>query len=269
MDSTGLLGAGDLEVLRKDFAASPAYRIAQNAVTQVTADDVALNRDIVFDTDHSFSNVLDDWAVTNQKQTRPLLDVRGAQPVPRRRHRQDGPQGASSSPRTTRCSGTRSSAPTTSSRRSSTPRTAPSTTARSPTCSARPISDGGQWNMFVNLVRKHGLVPKQMMPETQSSSSSRPHEQHPRRQAARDGVRAAQRLRAAALRPTTCGAQKEQALGVIYRILCIHLGTPPQTLRLAVDRQGQDVPPRRRDDAAGVRRAVRRAAAGRVRLPRA
>src|SRR5690348_11961704 len=48
---------------------SPAFRIAQNAVTQVTADDVALNRDIVFNTDHSFSNVLDDWAATNQKQT--------------------------------------------------------------------------------------------------------------------------------------------------------------------------------------------------------
>ena len=24
----------------------------------------------------------------------------------------------------------------------------------------RPLEDGGQWNMFVNLVRKHGLVPK-------------------------------------------------------------------------------------------------------------
>jgi len=36
MDGMGLLGAGDLEVLRKDFAASPAYRLAQNAVTRVT-----------------------------------------------------------------------------------------------------------------------------------------------------------------------------------------------------------------------------------------
>src|SRR5687767_11021419 len=48
---------------------SPAFRIVQNAVTQVTADDVALNRDVVFNTDHSFSHVLDDWAATNQKQT--------------------------------------------------------------------------------------------------------------------------------------------------------------------------------------------------------
>ena len=36
-----------------------------------------------------------------------------------------------------------------------------------------PLSDGGQWNMFINLVKKHGLVPKSVMPETDSSSHSR------------------------------------------------------------------------------------------------
>ena len=35
-----------------------------------------------------------------------------------------------------------------------------------------PIGDGGQWNMFVALVRKHGLVPKSAMPETESSSAT-------------------------------------------------------------------------------------------------
>src|SRR5256712_12732472 len=37
----------------------------------------------------------------------------------------------------------------------------------------QPLSDGGQWNMFINLIRKHGLVPKACMPETDSSSNSR------------------------------------------------------------------------------------------------
>src|SRR5205085_6893454 len=36
----------------------------------------------------------------------------------------------------------------------------------------QPIGDGGQWNMFVSLVKKHGLVPKAVMPETESSSNS-------------------------------------------------------------------------------------------------
>lgn len=34
------------------------------------------------------------------------------------------------------------------------------------------IQDGGQWQMFVNLVKKYGLVPKEAMQETNSSSST-------------------------------------------------------------------------------------------------
>src|SRR5699024_2583081 len=37
-----------------------------------------------------------------------------------------------------------------------------------------PAEDGGQWNMFTALVRKHGLVPKVAMPETWSSSKTAP-----------------------------------------------------------------------------------------------
>jgi bleomycin hydrolase len=35
-----------------------------------------------------------------------------------------------------------------------------------------PIMDGGQWNMFVNLIKKYGAVPKTVMPETYHSSNS-------------------------------------------------------------------------------------------------
>ncbi len=38
---------------------------------------------------------------------------------------------------------------------------------------SRPVDDGGQWNMFINIVRKHGLVPQAAMPETESSSCTR------------------------------------------------------------------------------------------------
>src|SRR5258708_1338026 len=70
MPSTdGTLSAGDTELLRKDFAASPAYRVAQNAVTRVAVDDVAINREIINSTDHSLSTFLDDWKVTNQQRS--------------------------------------------------------------------------------------------------------------------------------------------------------------------------------------------------------
>src|SRR5207244_12974289 len=36
----------------------------------------------------------------------------------------------------------------------------------------QPLRDAGQWNMFVNLVHKHGIVPKALMPETESSSNT-------------------------------------------------------------------------------------------------
>ena len=39
-----------------------------------------------------------------------------------------------------------------------------------------PVQDGGQWDMFVNLINKYGAVPKDVMPETNHSSKSGAHE---------------------------------------------------------------------------------------------
>ncbi len=35
-----------------------------------------------------------------------------------------------------------------------------------------PVSDGGQWDMFVNLVKKYGLVPQSLFPETFQSNAT-------------------------------------------------------------------------------------------------
>ena len=35
-----------------------------------------------------------------------------------------------------------------------------------------PINDGGQWDMVVNLITKHGLMPKKCFPESYSCESS-------------------------------------------------------------------------------------------------
>ena len=37
-----------------------------------------------------------------------------------------------------------------------------------------PLCDGGQWDMLVNLVKKYGLVPKSVYPETKSTEGTRP-----------------------------------------------------------------------------------------------
>ena len=58
-----------LAELRQAYQANPAYKLAMNAVTQSRVDDVALNREIVTNTDFTFSHWLDDWAVTHQKNS--------------------------------------------------------------------------------------------------------------------------------------------------------------------------------------------------------
>src|SRR5438874_13722267 len=58
-----------LRSLRASFLQQPAYRGAQNAVAQHSVDDVALNRGVIASIDHTFSTLLDDWSVTDQKQT--------------------------------------------------------------------------------------------------------------------------------------------------------------------------------------------------------
>jgi bleomycin hydrolase len=65
----GSVTADVLELLRKDFGSNPSYRLMQNAVTKTSLDDVAIDREIINGTDHSFSTMLDDWKVTNQEHS--------------------------------------------------------------------------------------------------------------------------------------------------------------------------------------------------------
>ena len=50
-----------------------------------------------------------------------------------------------------------------------------------------PLSDGGQWDMFVNLVDKYGVVPKSFMPETDQQQRFRFYEHSSSLQA--EGIR--------------------------------------------------------------------------------
>ncbi len=92
---------------------------------------------------------------------------------------------------------------------------------------ADPLPDGGQWDMFVNLVQKYGVVPKTAMPETFSSSNSG---------AMNTLLVAKLREYAWVLREMYAeGASvqdmrqtKEQQMAEFYRMLTIHLGKPPR-----------------------------------------
>ena len=220
----GTLTAADLELLRKDFAANPTNRLAQNAVTRVTVDDVAINREIVASIDHSQSTTLDDWKVTNQERSGRCWLFAGLNLLRVGVMRQTGLKDFEFSQnyamfwdKLERANYFLEAIIETASRE---------VDDRTVAYLLQTVAgDGGQWNMFAALVAKHGLVPKGYMPETQSSSNTGKMNAMLRYQL-RQGART---VRAAtADGPEAARAAKAEIMQVIYRILCIHLGTPPE-----------------------------------------
>ena len=220
-----ILGAGDLELLRKDFSANPAYKLAQNAVTRVTVDDVAISRDVVNNSDHSLSVLLDDWKVTDQQRSGRcwlfaglnLLRV-GAMKKMGLKEFEFSQNYAMFWDKIERANYFLEAMIETADRDID-----DRTVAHLLEAAAE---DGGQWNMFVAIVNKHGLVPKAYMPETQSSGDTGKMNSVLRSQL-RQGAKA---VRAAFASDGIGAARQEKAeiLKVIYRVLCIHLGTPPE-----------------------------------------
>jgi bleomycin hydrolase len=219
----GTLTAEDLELLRKEFAASPACRLAQNAVTRVAVDDVALNREIINSTDHSLSTLLDDWKVTNQERSGRcwlfaglnLLRI-GAMKKMGLRDFEFSQNYAMFWDKIERANYFLEAIIETAAR---------DLDDRTVAYLLKSVADdGGQWNMFVAIVSKHGLVPKSFMPETHSSCDTG-RMNSVLRTLLRQGVKS---VREASTRGVDAArAEKANVLRVIYRVLCIHLGTPP------------------------------------------
>ncbi|CAI8013746.1 Bleomycin hydrolase (Fragment) [Geodia barretti] len=67
--NTGALDATTLAGYQEAFEAQPAHQLMQNVVTQHDVNDVALNRNIVAEATHTFSTTLDEWGVTNQARS--------------------------------------------------------------------------------------------------------------------------------------------------------------------------------------------------------
>jgi len=91
-----------------------------------------------------------------------------------------------------------------------------------------PVGDGGQWDMFVALIEKYGLVPKEAMPETFQSSQSRAMNMLITVKLREDAVRLRQ-LVAKKASDSDLRSAKESMLGEIYRILVANLGEPPKS----------------------------------------
>ena len=221
----GSLSLDSIEEFRRGFDADTHKRLLQNVVAQHDVNDLALNRSIVAGSPHSFSITLDDWPVTNQAKsgrcwmfaglnlcradTRNILNVKDFEFSQNYLMFWDKLE------------------------RANFIFEAVIDTADKPVDDRtvawllqRPMSDGGQWDMFTALVIKHGVVPKTSMPETESSSNSARMNSSLNYQI-RQGAKQIRDAYATESGLDELRKIKDGYLGVIYDILCLHLGTPP------------------------------------------
>lgn len=89
-----------------------------------------------------------------------------------------------------------------------------------------PLCDGGQWTMLVNLVKKYGVCPKEVYPESFSSSNTYALDTY---------LTLKLREYCSVLRKEYANGEpieklrdkKEEMLNEVYHILCLSLGEPP------------------------------------------
>lgn len=213
-----------IDEFRKDFISDKTAKVAQNAVTNVPINDVVLNRDVISNTNFTFNIQLDDWSVTNQKSsgrcwlfamlnlfrvdTAKKLNVKEFEFSQSYIHFWDKFERANHF----------LEAMIELKDRDADDRTMN-------WLLHDPIGDGGQWSMGINLIRKHGLVPKEIFPESKSSSGT----------LHMNGVlKDILRTSACEIRHLLSTGDVEEAkiykvnrMKDIFRVLSIHLGTPP------------------------------------------
>jgi bleomycin hydrolase len=225
--SEGVLTGADLAGFRNAFDSDPSKRLMQNVVSQHDVNDAALNRSIVTEAAHSFSTVLDEWGVTNQARSGRCWMFAGlnlfrseSRKVLNLKEFEFSQNYLMFWDKMERANFLLESIIETADR--------PVDDRTVSWLLQRSIEDGGQWDMFVGLVKKHGVAPKSVMTETQSSSSSARMNASLNYQM-RQGAKTIRELYANESGLEQMRGSKNETLQAIYQVLCIHLGTPPDS----------------------------------------
>ena len=215
-----------IEEFRKSFDSDPSATVAQNAVSNADLSTLALRRDLVQNMDFSFSTKLDEWSATNQRRsgrcwlfaTLNLFRV-GAMKKMNVKNFEFSQAHIHFWDKLERANHFLEAILETSDR--------PVDDRTIHFLLSDPIGDGGQCNMATNLIRKHGLVPMSAYPESHSSSSTR---------SMNTVLKDILRTTASEIRgilddggsKNEARKHKEERMKEIWRVLCIHLGTPPE-----------------------------------------
>lgn len=89
-----------------------------------------------------------------------------------------------------------------------------------------PLSDGGTFTGVADIVGKYGVVPKEAMPETNSSENTARMAGLISLKLREQGLQLRTQV-AAGVKPATLEKNKAEMLGTIYRMLVLNLGVPP------------------------------------------
>ena len=221
----GAITDGQVNDYRSAFDHQPNARMIQNAITNGELIDIALNREVVNNTDFSFSTTLDEWEVTNQKQSGRCW-IFAALNLLRVGTMKKLNLGKFEFSQNHTCFWDKFE-------RANWFLQQIIETAGEPLDDRtvgfmldRPLDDGGQWNMVMNVIRKHGLVPQAAMPETKSSSSTRAMNGQLIHKL-REATRTIRNLHADGADYDQLDASRNETMKIIWRMLCLHMGTPP------------------------------------------
>lgn len=89
-----------------------------------------------------------------------------------------------------------------------------------------PLSDGGTFTGVADIVGKYGLVPKEVMPETNSSDNTSRMASLITEKLREFGLQLRDQA-ATGTKPAALGKMKTEMLGTVYRMLVLNLGVPP------------------------------------------
>jgi bleomycin hydrolase len=216
------LSPSDVAGFARRFAADPQLRRMQNAIANVGVDQVALDHEVAVGTGLTMSHRIDDWKATDQKKTGRCwlfaalnLMRPGAAARLGLKEFEFSQNHAMYWDKLERANYFLESIIATAG--------LPIDDRLVAFLLDTPVNDGGQWNMAVNVFAKHGVVPKSVMPETQSSSDTAKMNRR-LRVTLRHGAKRLRELPAERRR-----AAKLEILADVHTILTIHLGTPPAT----------------------------------------
>jgi len=211
----------------KQFNADAKYKIAQSAIANVELNKVALNRDRIAQIDHTYSHKLDEWEVTNQERSgrcwlfagTNILRYEAMKKMKLKKFELSQPY-LFFWDKLEKANYFLENVLETFEE--------DVTSRLFMWLLQSPLQDGGQWDMFVNLVQKYGIVPKEAYPESANTKFSMYMVVTATRKL-REYASILRKMQKAGKSMGELRKTKTEMLAEIYRILSIMLGEPPKS----------------------------------------